>query len=159
MAAGRPWDMDSRIQAAIAWLITGDSEEAGRLCNIPGRTIRDWMKLPWWEEILAEARTIKQKELDALWTGLIHKSTTALRERLDQGDAILTKSGEIKYLPVKAKDLAIITSIAVDKRALLRNQPTSRVEKITIEEKLDRIGNKLVELDKEDTDSEESSVH
>lgn len=152
---GKAWDMDARIQAAIAWLITGDSEEAGRLCNIPGRTIRDWMNLPWWEEVLAEAKTIKQKELDALWTGLIHKSTTALRHRLDQGDAIMTKTGEIKYLPVKAKDLAIITSIAVDKRALLRNQPTSRVERITVEEKLHRIGQALVEMDKPEVDSSE----
>lgn len=149
MASGRAWDMDSRVQAAIAWLITGDSEEAGRLVNIPARTIRDWMKMPWWEEVLAEARTTKQKELDALWTGLIHKATSSLRNRLDQGDPMMTKAGEIKYVPVKSKDLAIILSIAVDKRALLRNQPTSRVEKITIEEKLDRIGDKLVELDRE----------
>ena len=155
---GKAWDMDSRIQAAIAWLITGDSEEAGKLCNIPGRTIRMWMNLPWWEEVLAEAKTTKQKELDALWTGLIHKSTTALRARLDQGDAVLTKTGEIRYLPVKAKDLAIITSIAVDKRALLRNQPTSRVERITVEEKLQRIGNKLAELDQPEEDNQEN-VH
>jgi len=155
MAKGKAWDMDTRIQAAIAWLITGDSEEAGRLCNIPGRTVRLWMQQPWWEEVLAEARTIKQKELDALWTGLIHKSTTALRERLDQGDAILSKTGEVRYLPVKAKDIAIIMSIAIDKRALLRNQPTSRVEKITVEEKLDRIGNKLAELDQPEVDDEQ----
>ena len=148
--AGNAWPMDARIEAAIAWLITGSTEEAGALCNIPGRTIRGWMSQPWWEEILAEAKGIKQKELDALWTGLIHKSTTELRNRLDKGDPLMTKMGEIKYMPVKAKDLAIITSIAVDKRALLRNQPTSRVERITIEEKLNRIGSRLEELDKEE---------
>lgn len=141
------WPIDDRIAAAIAWLITGNTEDAGALCNIPGRTIRDWMQKPWWEEVLAEAKGIKQKELDALWTGLIHKSTTELRNRLDKGDPIMTKMGEVKYMPVKAKDLAIITSIAVDKRALLRNQPTSRVERITIEEKLNRIGSRLEELD------------
>lgn len=144
------WDMDARIQACIAWLITGSTEEAGKLCNIPGRTIRDWMHQPWWEDVLSEARTIKQKELDALWTGLIHKSTTELRKRLDDGDPLMGKDGQVKYMPVKAKDLAIITSIAVDKRALLRNQPTSRVERITIEEKLDRIGTKLEQLDRQE---------
>lgn len=149
--AGNAWPMDDRITAAIAWLITGSTEEAGTLCNIPGRTIRDWMTKPWWEEVLAEAKGIKQKELDALWTGLIHKSTTELRNRLDKGDPIMTKTGDVKYMPVKAKDLAIITSIAVDKRALLRNQPTSRVERITIEEKLDRIGSRLQELDEAET--------
>ena len=148
MSNGKAWEMEVRLEAAIAYLITGNTEEAGRLCNVPGRTIRDWMKTSWWEDVLIEARTIKQKELDALWTGLIHKSTSKLRERLDDGDPVMTKTGEIKYLPVKAKDLAIITSIAVDKRALLRGQPTSRTEKVTIEERLDRIGSKLVELDK-----------
>lgn len=144
------WDMDKRLEACIAWLITGSSEEAGALCNIPGRTIRDWMKKPWWTDILIEAQTVKQKELDCLWTGLIHKSTTELRKRLDAGDPVMTKTGEVKFMPIKAKDLAIITSIAVDKRALLRNQPTSRVERITIEEKLTRIGDRLEALDKDE---------
>ena len=153
--AGNSWDLDARIQAAIAWLITGSSEEAGALCNIPARTIRDWMGKVWWEEVLAEAKGIKQKELDALWTGLIHKSTTELRNRLDKGDPLMTKTGEIKFMPVKAKDLAIITSIAVDKRALLRNQPTSRVERITIEEKLNRIGSKLQEIDEAERNTTE----
>ena len=142
-----PWPMDDRIQAAIAWLITGSVDEASKLCNIPPRTIRDWMTKGWWEEVLSEAKTVKQKELDALWTGLIHKSTSELRKRLDDGDPIMTKTGTVAFMPVKAKDLAVITAIAVDKRALLRNQPTSRVEKITIEEKLIRIGSKLEELD------------
>lgn len=154
---GKPRDMEDRLNAAIAWLITGDSESAGKLCNIPGRTIREWQKTSWWEEILLEARTIKQKELDAIWTGLIHLATSSLRERITKGDPSITKGGEVIYTPVKAKDLAIITSIAVDKRALMRNQPTSRVEKITIEEKLTRIGDKLAELDSQD--KPESSVH
>ncbi len=142
-----PWPMDDRIQAAVAWLITGSVEEAGKLCNIPPRTIRDWMTKGWWEEVLGEAKTIKQKELDAVWTGLIHKSTTELRKRLDDGDPVMTKTGEVKFMPVKARDLAVIMAITTDKRALSRNQPTSRVEKITIEERLTRIGSKLEELD------------
>ena len=157
--AGNAWDMDSRIQAAIAWLITGSSEEAGVLCNIPGRTIREWMQKTWWEDVLAEAKGIKQKELDALWTGLIHKSTTELRKRLDAGDPVMMKTGDVRFMPVKAKDLAIITSIAVDKRALLRNQPTSRVERITIEEKLTRIGDRLEALDKETVEKEAQVEH
>lgn|SRR4030066_34144 len=146
MARGMAWDSDSRIQAAIAWLITGDVDNASQLCNVPSRTIRDWMTKEWWEDILSEAQGIKQKELDAVYTALIHKTTTALRDRIENGNVIVTKAGAFSRVPVPAKDLAVITAIISDKRALLRGLPTSRTEKITIEEKLEKLGQKLEDI-------------
>lgn len=142
----KPIDQDTRMQAAIAYLITGSSEEAGKMCNVTGRTIRYWMQEPWWEALLDEAKGVKQKELDALWTGLIHKATDKLRERISDGDPVVTRTGEIRYVPVKAKDLAVVTAIAVDKRAILRGQVTSRREVVSVDEKLQKIADKYEKL-------------
>src|SRR3990170_2331875 len=143
----KEYDIETRIQAAIAWLITGDTETAGELCGITGRTIRYWQTQPWWEDVLKEAQGIKQKELDALWTGLIHKSAKELRDRLDNGDPTVVK-GEIKRVPVKAKDLAFIAQTIADKRAILRGQATQRIEKVSIDQKLDKITDRLKEVTK-----------
>lgn len=149
-----PHDFTTKLEAAIAYLMTGSAEEAGRMVNVPGRTIREWTKESWWEDVIKEAQTVKQKELDAIWTGLIHKAADKLRTTIDEGETVLTKNGEIK-IPVKAKDLAIIMSIAVDKRALMRGQATSRKETVTIEKKLDMIADKFKEIG----ETKESNVH
>lgn len=138
------YTVEDKIEAAIAWLITGSSVEAGKLSGVNDRTIRNWMQQTWWEDILKEAQGRKQKELDALWTGLIHKTATEIKDRIDNGETVITKTGE-KKIPVKAKDLAVIMAIAVDKRALARGQATHRTEKINVDERLNKLGNKLEE--------------
>lgn len=133
------YDLDTKLQAAIAYLMTGSSEEAGRLCNIPGRTIRDWMYSSWWEDLVREAQTVKQKELDAIWTSLIHKVADKLRDRIDGGDCQLTRDGKLVAIPIKAKDLAFIMSVVTDKRALMRGQATSRKETVSLDQKLQKL--------------------
>ena len=157
MSKGVSWDFETRVNAAICWLVTGSVEKASEMSEIPPRTIRDWMKQPWWDDVVDTAKGIKQKELDALWTGLIHKSADALRDRVDNGDSVLDKFGNIKKIPIKGKDLAFITAIAVDKRALARGQATSRTERISIEEKLSKIGEKLESMAEEE--QKETVVH
>lgn len=144
--------MDERIEAAIAWLVTGNADAASRLCNIPSRTIRDWMVTDWWESILEAAKGIKQKELDAIWTGIIHKTADELRDRIVHGDEVIDRMGGSKRVKVKGKDLAIIMSIATDKRALGRGQATSRKESVSIEKRLEAVGNKLQQVDEEAED-------
>lgn len=145
MARGSAHDMETRMEAAVAWLITGSTLEASKLCNVPQRTIHDWTKTAWWEDLLIEARSVKQQELDALWTGLIHDATGELRDRVRNGEQKLDRKGEVRRIPVCAKDLAFIASIAVEKRALMRGQATARVEKVSVEKQLDMIKERIEE--------------
>src|SRR3990170_7635876 len=127
--AGEPRDLDDRLNAALAWLITGNTVEASKICAVPDRTIRDWMSRDWWEAVLEEARRTKQKELDAVWTRIIHRAAESINDRLTEGDHTVTKAGQILRIPVRARDLATILSVITDKRALARGEPTSRSEK------------------------------
>lgn len=137
--------MDDRIEAAISWLITGSWEAASKLCGIPASTIRQWSTSSWWEDVLTEAKTKKQAELDAVWTGLIHDATKELRDRVENGEVHLTRTGEKRRIPLKARDLATVVAMAVEKRALARGQATSRTEKITLDQRLDKLGKKFDE--------------
>jgi hypothetical protein len=133
-------DMQAKIDAAIAYIVTADSEAASKLCNVPGRTIREWMHSEWWGDVLEEAKLIKQKELDSTFTRIIHQATDQLIDRIEKGDVSIDKAGNRQYVPVKAKDLAWIAAIITDKRALARGQPTSRSErKVSVEEQLNKI--------------------
>lgn len=142
--------IDDRLDAALAWLITGNTVEASKLCGVPDRTIREWMSKEWWEPILEEARKAKQKELDAVWTRIIHKAAVEINDRLDNGDSVVTKFGKIEKLPIRARDLSFILSVVADKRALARGEPTSRSEKKTVEESLNSVAKRLESFDKPD---------
>lgn len=145
------WKMDDRLDAALAWLITGSTVEASKVCGVPDRTIRDWMTKDWWEPVLEEARKAKQKELDAVWTRIIHKAAIEINDRLDNGDSVLNKNGAVVKLPVKAKDLSFILSVITDKRNLARGEPTSRRESKTVEESLKVVADRLESFDKPST--------
>jgi hypothetical protein len=66
----------------------------------------------------------KGAELDGAFTRIIHKATDELLDRLNNGDAVLI-DGEVRRKPVSARDLALISGIAHDKRALIRRQKLS----------------------------------
>ena len=64
---------------------------------------------------------------------------------LDDGDPVLARNGEVKYIPIKAKELATIITNISDKRSLMRGHATSRVERVSVSDKLEQIAGKLEE--------------
>ena len=114
-----------KIQAAACFMMTGTVNGAERLSGIDQRTISDWKNnSEWWPTVLQKVRKEKQDELDAELTTLIHKSTDALADRLENGEQILTKDGfQLKQL--NARDIINSISTLYDKRAMLRGDPTS----------------------------------
>lgn len=144
MTRGKAWSMEDKLNAAMAYALTGFSDQASKICNIPERTIRDWTKQDWFKQLLEEARLRKQEELDGQWTGMIHLATAKMLERIEQGDPVVNpKTKEVSYVPVKLRDLAISTAVMTDKRALLRGQATSRVEKVDANKRLNDLAKVL----------------
>lgn len=144
MARGTSWQPEDRLNAAYTYVLTGSIIQTSQVTGIPERTLKDWIKSEWFQELMLEAKERKQEELDGQWTGLIHLIANRLEERVKNGDPIVDrKSGEVSYIPVKAKDLAIINSILIDKRAMARGEPTSRAEKVSTKSHLDQIQEKL----------------
>lgn len=121
MTIGRKWDLDTRMNAAFAYSITGSAEEASKLCGVPPRTIKDWSKTDWFPILMQEVRAVRQDELDGQFTGALHKAVQAMGKRIEQGDAVYNaRSGEVTYVPVKLRDLAFAAAVMMDKRATLR---------------------------------------
>jgi len=104
----------------------------------------------WFEEALSIAREIAISRTDGKMSKLLESSLDSLQSRLDRGDPYIAKDGSVKYKPVTAHHAAQITSIIFDKRALLRNQPTTiKGEKeISTEERLNNLGKRFEEMGK-----------
>lgn len=131
---------EQRMQAALAWVVSGTAAEASRICGIPERTIADWAHCSWWGALVAEARRLKDEELDRKLTQVIDLAMKRLVERLERDEQINN-----------IKDLAVTSAVAYDKRALMRGDPTSRVEKVSTEQRLERLTAKFREVAQEAT--------
>jgi len=122
MAARSHYSDQQRREAVASYLVLGTWREVSDAAHIPLWTLTDWSIQPWFETLLAEVRAEKGDELDAALISIIHTGTSQLLDRLKNGDAV-SVAGEIKRKPVSARDLALVSAFAYDKRALVHEQP------------------------------------
>jgi transposase-like protein len=126
MSAGSHYTDDQRREAVAQYVVLGNWRKVAEATGIPQRTLGDWSKQTWFHTLLAEVRAEKGAELDGQLTRIIHKATDQLMDRLENGDPVLV-AGQIKRKPLSARDLAMVAAIVYDKRALLRDDPTTIV--------------------------------
>ena len=107
---------EERRQAVLNYAVLGNIKKVADNTGIPANTIYEWRNnAEWWDVLLQEVQEQKQAEIDAMYTGIIHKSSENLMQQLNSDDVNA----------IKPLDLIKISAIAFDKRQLVRNQPTS----------------------------------
>lgn len=124
---GRPealyFKEETRIKAACIYAVTGSAAKTGEILGIKSGTIRQWKLQPWWQQVIDRIRNEKDDELDVKLTRIIDKSVEVINDRLENGDYIYDlKKQELVRKPMNGKETAVVTSIMVDKRALIREK-------------------------------------
>jgi hypothetical protein len=85
--------------------------------------------MPWWSEMVDQIQTESNQELDTKLTNIIDRSLEAVNERIEGGEFILdSRTGTVKRIPVKLKDVHRVAVDLLDKRDLLRLKPHERME-------------------------------
>ena len=114
----------------MCYLLTGTVDGVKRLTGLDHRTISDWKNnSEWWGPVLAKLKLEKQDELDAKFTGILHSYTDALADRLENGDEVLGKAGQIVKRKLSGRDIAYILDTIATNRAMVRGDPTSIIRK------------------------------
>jgi hypothetical protein len=129
-----------KMEAVCTFAVSGNSRRVAEITGIPEATIRAWKQTEWWYE--ANERILKEEdeELDVKLSALINKAVSNVNDRLEHGDFIYdVKRAELVRRPMSGRDTAVVTAITLDKRQLLRGQPTSRVERVSQDERLLRL--------------------
>ncbi len=128
------YTVEDKIRAASCYLSMGTIGKAATMFGCSKATFQSWMESEWWPEAMTLALGLQQKELDAGFSEIIALCTQELKDRLTHGDVtkvvkVEQEDGSVVEVvhrkPIGGKDLAIIKAIAVDKRQLGRNLPTS----------------------------------
>lgn len=127
---GNMWPEASKAKAVKTWLATGNLALTAATLNIPLTTIKSWRYSEWWQEMVGDLREQDNIELDKKLTNLLSKTLDAEMDRVESGDWELDrKTGQLRRVPVKLRDLHKASSDYIEKRQVLRKQPTNIVEK------------------------------
>ena len=129
--AGEPghWKEAKRIEAVTTYLSTGNLTETGRLTGVPLKTLEQWKYSDWWKEMEKKIRSDEEQHLDAKLTKIIDKTLEKLVDSIENGEHIYDqRTGQIKRMPAKMRDLNNAFNTILDKRQLIRRQPTKIVE-------------------------------
>ena len=122
---GSKYTDEHRRQAVALYLVKGSLEQVSKLSGIHARTLSDWKRSDWWEPLCSELHSeIKDKTLAQL-NEIIDKAHAETMDRLENGDPMVYKGEVTGRAPLKGREAAIIAAVAIDKRQILLNQPTS----------------------------------
>ena len=137
---------DDRISAAMAYVTEGNLKAVERVTNISYNTLKLWKDLEWWPIALDFCHRRKDKELEGKLTRIINDSVNEISDRVRNGDWSVQKDGNKVRVPMKARDLAVITNLIYDKRAMLRGESPALLQKTSQEDKLKQLENKFNEF-------------
>jgi hypothetical protein len=137
------WSETTKIQAVAMYMEMPNMVKVSELLGVSVNTLRNWKMEPWWFEVKNKILAEQDDEITTKFTKIVQKAQDVVVDRLDNGDWVVLKTGESKRKPVSAKDAAYISNNAVDKRQLLNDRPTSRVEKLTVDEKLRKLADQF----------------
>ena len=140
------YDDKKKIEVVTTYLVLGKAPLVEAATGVPRGTIRTWKMQPWWKELEAEIRSDDDQELDSKLSKIVDRTLDTVIDRIEHGDYILdSRSGTVKRVPVKMKDAHKVSVDLIDKRNLLRGKPTSRVEKITVEDTMLKLAEQFKE--------------
>ena len=134
------WTTEDRILACTYFAVTGSSIKTSNHMAavgspVPSSTIRMWKQEAWWKPVMTAVRKGKNDELDSKLTDIIMAGTEQLKDRVENGNVKLDRDGELVRVPLSSAELAKdAIGIPFDKRALVRGDPTQRIEKISTEQ-------------------------
>lgn len=147
----RKWHSDQiKVKAVKLYLETGNLATVADKLKISYHVVRHWKyKTDWWDKVVQELRNEYDQFKDGKIEQLVHKSYDALGDRLDNGDYILdSRSGEVKRIPMKGKEIASVAKSLHQQQKDLRNAPVMAQQAQATKEMLVDLAKQFAQLAK-----------
>lgn len=123
--SGSKYTDEDRRNAAMEYVMKGSLTAVERSTNIPKTTLSDWKQTEWWNELAIQAEALVEERIRAGANSIVDRCINETLDRVENGDHVLDKEGNIKRVPMKGRDAAVVGAMWYDKRRLSLNLPTS----------------------------------
>ena len=131
---------EKRIQIATAFVAgMTNASDLERLSGVSASAIRNWKQKDWWRDLIERVRHEQDEAMDPKFTKIVDKTLDVIADRLESGDYKMDRHGELHRVPVSLRDAVHASEKIIDKRNLLRGKPTSRVERLSEKEQLNKL--------------------
>lgn len=117
---GSLYSDSERHMAVMSYLILGNIRRVSEVTGIPSRTLYDWQKTEWWEDLAAQLRAERDAQLDSAFTKVIEMAMCSVMDRLENGDVVVMKDRTIIRKPISAHDATYILGTVLSMRERLR---------------------------------------
>ena len=127
----------TKIDACTMYCVYGDVDEVSRLTKVPVKYIRQWKEEPWWSEIQKKVFVEQNEKLGSRISTVLDKSLGEIEERLTNGDYLWdVRKSKLVRKPIDTKVLSNLFNNLVNRRQLIRGEPTSITNKIGVDDRL-----------------------
>lgn len=119
------YSLEQKYAAAAHYYQYHNLKKCERDLGIPVATLSGWKESVWWDDLTKQV--IKDIDAKMRSTGLeiIEKAQAAILDRLDNGDSVITKTGQIVRKPAALRDVLFTFLTTFDKNRIINMQPTS----------------------------------
>lgn len=123
------WSEKKKYEACCLWSSGMKMSQVSVETGVPYETIKQWRASTWWADIHKELQSEDKQQLDARLTKILDKTLDSILDRLENGEFVYDqKTGSLKRSPVKLRDATVAMNTVMDKRQLIRKEPTKIVE-------------------------------
>jgi DNA polymerase III alpha subunit (gram-positive type) len=129
-ADSRGWWSEKKKNEALAFYVAnGSLAETSRECQVPLPTLNKWKASDWWKDRIRDIQNEEYDKLDVKLSKALEKALDQVMDRIEHGDHIYDpRTGQIRQIPAKLRDVNHAFNSIMDKRQLIRKQPTKIVE-------------------------------
>ena len=133
-----------RRRAVAVYCATGNISETSRITSIPRGTIQGWTETEWW---VSEQSRVQQQITEQIRAQNMQIATNAgieILDRITNGDTQIVQGEQVR-VPMKGRDLSIVSGIAVDKTIQLGLPQAINAKGETMEELMKKFERAAIE--------------
>lgn len=117
------WPEKKKLEALTTYLSTGSISLTMSMTGVPETTLKRWRTEDWWNEHTLLIKQEETTQLDNKLSKILDKSLEAVMDRIQNGEFMYDpRSGEIRRVPAKLRDVQKVTSDLIDKKQLLNKK-------------------------------------
>lgn len=141
------WSEKKKYEACCLWSSGMKMSQVSVETGVPYETIKQWRSSTWWADIHKELQSEDKQQLDARLTKILDKTLDSILDRLENGEFVYDqKTGSLKRSPVKLRDATVAMNTVMDKRQLIRKEPTKIVESESTNQQLANLAKQFQEF-------------
>jgi hypothetical protein len=139
---------DEKKQSTLKYFLScGNLHKTSRDCLVPLSTLEQWKNQDWWKDGIKEIREGNLTQLDHKLTETLDLALDGVIDRIKKGEVSFDpKTGKKRATPAKLRDLNVAFNTLLDKRQLIRREPTRIVEQHSTAQQLSLLAKQFEEF-------------